>query len=261
MNHDLFASELFRVGPLVITDTLVTSVLLSLALVVGAVLLARFPRIRPVLEMGYETLEFTVQQMATVDVRPLVPLILTLWLFLAIANLVGLVPLLTTPTRDLSVTVALAAISFLAGHIYAFRTCGVSYLRGYLEPHPLLLPFNLIGELTRTAALALRLFGNMLSGHLVAAILLYLVGFLVPVPLMLLSVITGVVQAYIFGVLTLVFAVSSLEVATQDSSASASQRGTKKASKRVGGATGYSSVGGQPAVSLEVGQKRREQSA
>lgn len=110
----------------------------------------------------------------------------------------------TSPSRS---------IAFVAGHVYAAYVQGVSYLRHYLEPHPFLLPFNIIGELSRTLALSLRLFGNMLSGHLILAILVYLVGFLLPVPLMLLSVLTGVVQAYIFGVLTLVFAVSSVTVA------------------------------------------------
>ena len=83
-----------------------------------------------------------------------------------------------------------------------------------MEPTPLLLPLNVIGELSRTFALALRLFGNMLSGTLVSAIVLYVAGLLVPVPLMLLSVLTSVVQAYIFGVLTLVFAASSLQSAS-----------------------------------------------
>jgi len=72
------------------------------------------------------------------------------------------------------------------------------------------LPFNVIGELSRTLALSLRLFGNMLSGHLIGAILVYLTGVLLPVPLMLLSVLTSVVQGYIFGVLTLVFTASSM---------------------------------------------------
>jgi hypothetical protein len=77
------------------------------------------------------------------------------------------------------------------------------------------LPFNIIGELSRTVALALRLFGNMLSGALIGAIIVYLAGLLLPVPLMMLSVLTSLVQAYIFGVLTLVFAVSSVETVSR----------------------------------------------
>ena len=113
-------------------------------------------------------------------------------------------------------TVSLALIAFLAGHVYAYRAQGIRYLKHYLEPSRLLLPFNIIGELSRTVALALRLFGNMLSGHLIGAILVFLVGLPIPVPLLLLSVLTSVVQAYIFGVLTLVFTASSMQVAARD---------------------------------------------
>lgn len=208
----MFARELFSVGPLVVTDTLVTSVAISMVLVVFAVLLRRSERAWAIGGLLYESLENSVVGMVNVNVRPLVPLILTQWIFLGVANLVGLLPGLDSPTRDPSVTLALALIALLAGHIHAFRERGLAYLRTYLEPNPLLLPFNVVGELSRTLALALRLFGNVLSGELIGAILVYLVGILLPVPLMLLSVLTGIVQAYIFGVLTLVFAASSLQV-------------------------------------------------
>jgi F-type H+-transporting ATPase subunit a len=157
--------------------------------------------------------EGTLQEMVTVDVRPVVPLILTLWLFIVSANLVGLLPIVSSPTRDLSLTAALAVVSFAAGHVYGFRAQGLRYLKHYIEPNPIMLPFNLIGELSRTVALALRLFGNMLSGEIIAAIVISLAGLLLPVPLMLLDVLTSVVQAYIFGVLTLVFTASAMQVA------------------------------------------------
>ncbi len=209
---EVFAREVARVGPFVLTDTLVTSVGISIALVLIGLVMRRFASTRELLEALYEQLETAVHDMVRVDARPLVPLILTLWLFLGVANLVGLVPGLASPTRDLSVTAALALVAFFAGHVFAFREQRFAYLKQYLRPSPWLLPFNVIGELSRTVALALRLFGNMLSGELVVAILFYLVGFLLPVPLMLLGVLTAVVQAYIFGVLTLVFAASSMKV-------------------------------------------------
>lgn len=209
----LFPAEVARVGPLVFTDTLLSSVAISIVIVALAVAGTRAARVREVLEVVFESLEQTITSMVNVDARPLVPLVLTLWLFLAIANLSGLVPGVMSPTRDLAVTSSLAAIAFLSGHVLAFRSRGLGYLRDYLKPNPLLLPFNIIGEVSRTVALSLRLFGNMLSGTLISAILVYLVGLLVPVPLMLLSVLTSVVQAYIFGVLTLVFAASSMKVA------------------------------------------------
>lgn len=205
-----FARVLFFIGPLRITETAVVSLILSVLIVCGLVLALRIPRMRLGLEVMYDALETSIVRMTAEDVRALVPLVLTQWLFIGVANLAGLIPRVASPTRDLSLTSALALISFGAGHVYALRVGGIGYLRRYIEPNPLLLPFNIIGEITRTLALSLRLFGNMLSGHLLAAIALYLAGLLIPVPLMLLSVLTGVVQAYIFGVLTLVFAASSL---------------------------------------------------
>ncbi len=208
-----FPRTLWSLGPLAVTDSMVVMLFLSVLLVVAGVVALRIPRARTALEIGYEALERSIVATTSADVRALVPLVLTLWIFLGVANLVSLVPGVASPTRDLSLAAALAVVSFFSGHIHAIRVHGVSYLRHYVEPSPLLLPFNVIGEIGRTIALALRLFGNMLSGHLVVAIVLYLAGLLLPVPLMLLGVLTGLVQAYIFGVLTLVFAASSLREA------------------------------------------------
>jgi F-type H+-transporting ATPase subunit a len=208
-----FPTTLWSIGPLVVTDSMFVMLVVSVLIVCFGVVALRIPRARAALEIGYEALERSIVATTSADVRALVPLIITLWVFLGIANLVSLVPGVASPTRDLSLAVALALVSFFAGHIHAAQSHGLAYLRHYLEPSPLLLPFNIIGEIGRTIALALRLFGNMLSGQLVIAIVLYLAGLLVPVPLMLLSVLTGLVQAYIFGVLTLVFAASSLREA------------------------------------------------
>lgn len=205
-----FPTTLWSRGPLVLTDTLLTTVLVSLILVAGLRYSLSRASMRVAVELVYEVLERQILEMTAVDVKPLMPLILTQWLFIGGANLVGLIPGLSSPTRDLSLSAALAVIAFVAGHAYAYRKLGVRYLRGYIEPSPLLLPFNVIGELSRTVAMALRLFGNMMSGALVGAIAVYLAGLLVPVPLLLLSVLTAVVQAYIFGVLTLVFAASAV---------------------------------------------------
>jgi len=208
-----FPAPLWSIGPFVVTDSVLVTFVLSILIVVIGVLALRSPRAHTALEMGYEALERTIVSTTSADVRALVPLILTLWIFLGFANLVSLVPGVASPTRDLSLAAALALISFFAGHIHATRVHGLAYLHHYLEPSPFLLPFNIIGEIGRTIALALRLFGNMLSGHLVIAIVLYLAGLLVPLPMMVLGVLTGLVQAYIFGVLTLVFAASSLREA------------------------------------------------
>lgn len=212
--EELFPYDVLRLGPIVLTDTVVASFALSLLLALTSIVCLRIAAAREVLEVIYEFLERAIERMASIDAKPLVPLVLTQWLFIVSANLAGLVPGVSSPTRDLSLAAALAAIAWLASHVFAVQREGWRYLRHYAEPNPMLLPFNLIGEISRTVALALRLFGNMLSSTLIGAVVLYLAGFLVPVPLMLLSVLTGVVQAYIFGVLTLVFSVSAIRVTT-----------------------------------------------
>lgn len=209
--NEVFPFELLRLGPLSLSDTALTSLGVSALLLLGALLVRQRPGLRQALELVFESLERSLQSMVTVDASPIIPLILTQWLFIGLANLIGLLPLVGSPTRDLAVTAALAAFALGAGHWHAFRARGASYLRQYVEPHPLLLPFNLVGEASRTLALALRLFGNVLSGELLAAILLWVAGLLLPVPLLLLSVIASVVQAYLFGVLTLVFTASALQ--------------------------------------------------
>jgi F-type H+-transporting ATPase subunit a len=117
-----------------------------------------------------------------------------------------LLPGLKTPTADLNTTFAFAVISYSMTHVFGLATQGLkSYLLHYKEPTWILLPFHLIAEFTRTLALAVRLFGNMLSGEMIAVILLGIMGLIVPIPFDLLHIVIGLIQAYIFGVLTIVF--------------------------------------------------------
>jgi F-type H+-transporting ATPase subunit a len=156
------------------------------------------------------------------DVARVLPFVGTLWLFIVLANLIGLVPGLSSPTRDLSVTGALAVIVFVAVHVYGVRAAGwANYLRHYLSPNPIMLPFHLISEITRTVALAIRLFGNMMSLEMAALLVLLVAGLLVPVPLLLLHVVEALVQAYIFGMLALIYMGSALEVSQESGQAPA----------------------------------------
>jgi F-type H+-transporting ATPase subunit a len=140
------------------------------------------------------------------DPRPYVPLVVTLALYIGVSNLLGLVPGMQSPTASFSTCAALAVLVFLAVPFYGIRARGLrGYFSHYLEPSPLLLPLEIITELSRTLALAVRLFGNIVSEELVIAVLLSIAGILVPVPIMMLAVLTGVVQAYIFAVLTVVY--------------------------------------------------------
>ena len=207
----VFPDTIATIGPIRVSDTVVTTWFIMAAMVLFCWLLKRRLSLRPslvqeVVEALFETTEKTVREVLPIDPWLAVPVIGTLWLMIGCANLAGLIPGLTTPTADLNTTCAFAAISFSMTHIVGIKTQGMKgYLAHYREPSWLLLPFHLIAELTRTVALAIRLFGNMLSGDMIAVILLGVVGFLVPVPFALLHIVIGLIQAYIFGVLTLVF--------------------------------------------------------
>lgn len=157
-------------------------------------------------------MEDAIASAAPQHARLLLPFIGTLWIYLVVANLTGLVPGLDSPTRDLSQTAALALAVFLSVHWYGIRSQGLkSYLKHYLSPSPILLPFHLISEATRTIALAVRLFGNMMSLEMAALLVLLVAGFLAPVPLLVLHVIEALVQAYIFGTLALIYVAGGLQ--------------------------------------------------
>ena len=211
MGHSFSPPVLFRVGPVEVTGTVLYSLIASAVLVGFALLVRAGLRWRPTgwavaAEFLVESFEGIMRDMSGEDPRRCTPLVVTLALFVGVANLLGLVPGLHAPTADFSTTAALAVVVFLAVPYYGIRARGVGgYLRHYLEPTPLMLPLEIIAELSRTLALAVRLFGNVMSEELVIAVLLLIAGLLVPVPIMMLAVLTGVVQAYIFAVLTVVY--------------------------------------------------------
>ncbi len=202
---------LFHLGPVEVTGTVAYSLIASGVVIAFALLVRLGFRRRPsgwpvAAELLVEHFEELMRDMFGCDPRPYTPLVVTLALFIAAANLLGLVPALHSPTADFSTTAALAIVVFFAVPFYGIRARGVrGYFGHYLELSPLLLPFEIITEFSRTLALAVRLFGNVMSEELVLAVLLSLAGLLVPVPIMMLAVLTSVVQAYIFAVLTVVY--------------------------------------------------------
>lgn len=140
----------------------------------------------------------------------------TLFLFVAAAALATVVPGYEPPTGSLSTTVALALCVFVAVPLFGVRAQGLGgYLKSYLEPTWIMLPFNLISELSRTLALAVRLFGNMMSGAMIVGILLTITPFLFPVVMTLLGLLTGMVQAYIFSILAAVYLAAATRPAPQ----------------------------------------------
>jgi F-type H+-transporting ATPase subunit a len=134
----------------------------------------------------------------------------TLFLFILSANLLAIVPGFIAPTGSLSTTTALAICVFVAVPLFGIAHEGLSsYLKHYIQPTPLMLPFNLIGELSRTIALAVRLYGNIMSGTVIVGILLSLTPFFFPIVMQLLGLITGTIQAYIFAILSMVYIASA----------------------------------------------------
>ncbi len=146
----------------------------------------------------------------------------TLFLFVGTANILSVIPGYTAPTGSLSTTAALALCVFVAVPAFGISQTGLKmYFASYLRPTPIMLPFNIIGELSRTLALAVRLFGNMMSGTMIGAILLLVIPLVFPVLMQLLGLLTGVIQAYIFAVLAIVYIASGMEVQTKDQQTSA----------------------------------------
>ncbi len=213
----VFPETVVTIGPVQITDTVVYTWVVMAVIVITSVLLTRRLSAtrstlrQELLEAAVTAVEKTVQEVVPVDPRSVVPLLGTLWLLIGFANLVGLVPGMKTPTADINTTFAFAVISYGAAHAVGIASRGLkNYLAHYGEPTWIVLPFHLMAEITRTVALAVRLFGNMLSGDMVAVIVLGIAGLLAPVPFALLHIIIGLIQAYIFGVLTLVFIAGGL---------------------------------------------------
>lgn len=134
----------------------------------------------------------------------------TLFVFILISNILGIVPGYISPTASLSTTAGLAICVFAAVPIYGIMSRGLlGYLRQYIKPTIFMLPFNVMGELSRTLALAVRLFGNIMSGGKIVAILLAITPLVFPVVMHALGLLTGVIQAYIFAVLAMVYIASA----------------------------------------------------
>jgi F-type H+-transporting ATPase subunit a len=208
----------FHIGP--VTGTVLTTWGIMLVLWLASWLATRRLELVPgpwqaAVEGVVATIEEASAEVLPEQARRVLPVIATFWIFIVFANLIGLVPGLHGPTGDLSLTAALAAVVFLSVHYFGIRIHGLAgYLHHYIEPNPLLLPFHLVSEISRTVALAVRLFGNIFSLELAALLVLLVGGLLVPVPLLVLHVVEALVQAYIFGMLALVYiagAVQSLD--------------------------------------------------
>ena len=169
------------------------------------------------LEAIVEAVLEQIREVTEDDPRPYLPFVGTLFLFIAVCNTLGAVPWFEVPTGSLSTTAGLAIVVFFAVHFWGVSTRGFgAYLKSYLQPTPIMLPFNVIGEVSRTLALAVRLFGNMMSGTLTVAILLSLAPILFPVVMRGFGLVIGLIQAYIFTILALVYIASAVRTQVGD---------------------------------------------
>jgi F-type H+-transporting ATPase subunit a len=208
----LNAPIVFTLGPVPVGLEVVTTWAIMVVLVVVAWRGTRKLSIdepgpfQVVLEMVVGFVEAIIRDVMGTEPRPFLPLIATLFIFIAACNLSPLLPGVKPPTASFETTAALGLIVFVAVHFLGVRRRGgVHYLKTFIEPHWLFLPLNLLAEFTRTFSLMVRLAGNIMSHELTIGIVISLAGLLVPIPFMALSILIGLVQAYIFTILATVF--------------------------------------------------------
>lgn len=207
-------------GFVTINLTIVTTWAIMLLLVIGAKLITRklqtglhISRWQCAVEMIVTTINEQIKEVGLDNPGKYIGFIGTLFLFIGVSNLCIIFPGYEPPTGSLSTTTALAISVLLAVPFFGIAEGGIGgYLKTYLQPTWIMLPFNLISEITRTLALAVRLFGNIMSGGMIVAILLSISPFIFPVIMNVLGLLTGMVQAYIFSILATVYIAGAVQV-------------------------------------------------
>lgn len=204
-------SGVFKLNATIVFTWLVMAVLIGGSWLVTRKLstTAKISRWQNFLEIAVVFVADQIREVTGAEGRRYLPFVATLFLFVALCNVAMIVPGYVPPTASLSTTVALALSVFVAVPFFGIGRDGLKhYFSRYLQPTVFMLPFNIIGELSRTLALAVRLFGNMMSGTKIAAILLAITPLLFPAIMNAFGLLTGMVQAYIFSILALVYIAS-----------------------------------------------------
>ena len=205
--------------------TVLTTWVLMMAMVLGSKLITRnlkaegvISRWQGALEIIVTSIEQQIKEVGLNRAQEYLPFLGTLFLFVAVSSLCTVIPGFIPPTGSLSTTAALALCVFFAVPFFGIKEQGLAgYLKTYTEPTLLMLPFNIISELSRTLALAVRLFGNMMSGTMIVAILLTITPLLFPLVMTALGLLTGMVQAYIFSILAAVYIAAATTISTKAS--------------------------------------------
>lgn len=209
-------------GLLRLNATIVFTWGLMIALAAGSKLITRNlstgltrSRWQNLMEIIVTGIEKQIEEVGLSPPRKYIGFLGTLFLFVASASLCTIIPGYSPPTSSLSTTVALALCVFVAVPLFGIEDQGLrGYLKTYVEPTFIMLPFNIISELSRTLALSIRLFGNMMSGEMIVGILLTITPLLFPIVMTVLGLLTGLVQAYIFSILAAVYIAAATRVRT-----------------------------------------------
>jgi F-type H+-transporting ATPase subunit a len=229
MKSPLVSTALFYLGPAPITESVVATWAIMAVLVIGAIFITRRLSLVPsttqsAFELIVDTIDSQIRDTMQAEPGPYRAFIGTLFAFIFVSNWSSLVPGVAPPTAHIETDAALALLVFLAVIWFGIRAGGVrGYLGTFASPNPIMIPLNFIENITRTFSLLVRLFGNVMSGVFVVGIVLSLAGFLVPIPLMALDLLTGAVQAYIFAILAMVFIAGAISEA-KPAAAISSQR-------------------------------------
>lgn len=213
MNLSPDQSIIFDVWRVPINATIFYTWIVMILLTVASILITRnlrpdVPpnRWRTALEVIVQGIQGQIEEIAPGPSRHLLYYAGTLFLFVAVSNLLLVVPGFEPPTSSLSTTTALAFSVLIAVPLFGINSRGLGgYLKTYLEPSFIMLPFNIISEFSRGISLAIRLYGNIMSGAVIAAILLTVAPFFFPVVTDVLGLLTGMIQAYIFAILATVY--------------------------------------------------------
>ncbi|MDB6055409.1 MAG: synthase subunit [Verrucomicrobiales bacterium] len=208
----------WRGGFFKLNGTIVFTWGIMVLLAIGAKLISRKLSTGPkrsrwqnLLEIVVLGIEKQIEEVGLSRPRKYIGFLGTLFLFVGTASLLTVIPGYEPPTGSLSTTAALALCVFVAVPYFGIEDQGIrGYLKSYIEPTVIMLPFNIISEVSRTLALAIRLFGNMMSGAMIIAILLTITPFVFPVLMTALGLLTGMVQAYIFSILTAVYIAAAI---------------------------------------------------
>jgi len=203
----------WKYGFVEINSTILTTWGLMLVLVIASILITRKlasglerTRWQNMLEIIVTTIIKQLKDAGIDEPRKYIGFLGTLFIFVATASICTMIPGYESPTASLSTTAALALCVFVAVPLYGIGAKGFAgYLKSYTEPTIIMLPFNIIGEFSRTLALAVRLFGNMMSGTMIVGILLTIAPLIFPIFMIVLGLLTGMVQAYIFSILAAVY--------------------------------------------------------